>query len=292
MASNHDELVQIEELKNCFQKQLDELDMLQSIYCNPGEFHLQDIFTQIEISDFLQNKSKIVSSKLTYTISFTLSEDSRTKVEVNIELPHLYPSIESASIRVRSSAFSTAQEKLILRKIEDFIETQCDKTEPYVFQVVSMIQENLDEFSKNLQGTSNETQESEFVYERLWIYSHHIKSKTKRQNIIKSARDLSLTGFMRPGKPGIICVEGLQENVQEFWKIIRQWTWQKIQIRKSEVKKSHAELFKFGKFDQFREQIFTTNEENDEEIPMNMSLFMKFLQEHDCTYIKDYIFGF
>lgn len=47
----------------------------------------------------------------------------------------------------------------------------------------------------------------------------------------------------------------------------------------------------FAFFDTFREYLFTTNED-EEEIPMDMSQFMKFLDTHNCAYIKEYLFGF
>lgn len=58
---------------------------------------------------------------------------------------------------------------------------------------------------------------SEDVFTRLWIYSHHIYNKQKRKNIVDWANELSLSGFSMPGKPGIICVEGLQSICEEFW---------------------------------------------------------------------------
>lgn len=64
-------------------------------------------------------------------------------------------------------------------------------------------------------GTT-ETQIGE-TFTRLWIYSHHIYNKSKRKNILDWAKELQLTGFSMPGKPGVVCVEGLQAACEEFW---------------------------------------------------------------------------
>lgn len=61
-----------------------------------------------------------------------------------------------------------------------------------------------------------ETQSGE-TFTRLWIYSHHIYNKSKRKNILEWAKELQLTGFSMPGKPGVVCVEGLQAACEEFW---------------------------------------------------------------------------
>lgn len=64
---------------------------------------------------------------------------------------------------------------------------------------------------------SDATQAEVTTFTRLWIYSHHIYNKQKRKNIIDWAKELSLTGFCMPGKPGVVCVEGLQSSCEEFW---------------------------------------------------------------------------
>lgn len=299
------ETSQIALLKECLQKQLDELTMLQSIYCNPGELQLQDHSTIVDMTEFLNGKSPQINSKLAFTVSI-VTEGRRNKVQINIDLPHLYPGVESAVVVVRSGDFGQGQQKAIKVLVEQYIATECDNSDTYIFQVVSWIQDQLDTFyaltgAKDPDETKSQdsgidlkqsSDPATIEYERLWIYSHHIKSKTKRQNIIKEARNLRLTGFLRPGKPGIICVEGLKGDTQEFWRIIKQWQWHKIQVRHSEVKVKQAG-FKFNRFEDFREQLFTTKVDgDDEEVPMDMSLFMKYLEQHSSEYIKEYLFGF
>ena len=44
----------------------------------------------------------------------------------------------------------------------------------------------------------------------LWF--HHIKSQTKRRDIVDWARELGLRGFCKPGYPGIIVCEGEQPH--------------------------------------------------------------------------------
>ena len=51
---------------------------------------------------------------------------------------------------------------------------------------------------------------------RMWLYMHHIYSKTKRRNILSLTSELELTGFCLPGKPGVVCVEGSVRATREF----------------------------------------------------------------------------
>lgn len=54
------------------------------------------------------------------------------------------------------------------------------------------------------------------LIDQMWIYSHHIYSTRKRKMIQDLAHQLKLTGFCRPGKPGM---------THEFW-----ITWNDLNI--------------------------------------------------------------
>lgn len=49
---------------------------------------------------------------------------------------------------------------------------------------------------------------------RRWIWVHHITSPARKKSIVKEATDLRLGGFLKPGYPGVVVVEG--EACDEF----------------------------------------------------------------------------
>lgn len=277
-------------MKMCLRKQLDELEMLTSIYCNPGELKIDDHSIAADINEFLEDRLKELSSQLDYTI---MLEHHDSKIYVTFQLPHLYPSSKLANISVRSSMFSKVEESSIKNKLEQFLDT-LDTSEVYSFEVLTWIQDNIESMIGTEDKQVKAVDKKWIEFERMWIYSHHLKSKTKRQEIVKSARQLNLTGFSRPGKPGIICVEGWKRNTEEFWKYIRSMNWQKITIRRSEVKTIDSEeMDSVRKFVNFSEQLFAhTGDDEQLEVQMDMSMFMKFLEKHDCTYMRKDLFGF
>lgn len=66
---------------------------------------------------------------------------------------------------------------------------------------------------------------------RSLIWFHHIKSLTKRKNIISWARELHIGGYCKPGFPGIIVCEGAEDDVTEYVSRIRQMRWQAMSVR-------------------------------------------------------------
>ena len=97
-----------------------------------------------------------------------------------------------------------------------------------VLSAVDWVKDNLQLFiSKSLPAAPALKKEpsprAEEVFTRLWIYSHHIYNKTKRKNILEWSKELGLSGFSMPGKPGVVCVEGLQSTCEEFWSRYLHW---------------------------------------------------------------------
>ena len=129
---------------------------------------------------------------------------------------------------------------------------------------------------------------------RLWIYSHHIYSKIKRKDILDLSNEFQLTGFCMPGKPGIICLEGTENNCNDAWSIIKSWNWKKINIRHQEVEKAEENeqsINVFRRFNDFQEIGFVKNSDT-RDYHMDMSEFSKYLDQNNCLYMFKLLFGF
>lgn len=72
------------------------------------------------------------------------------------------------------------------------------------------------------------------LFGRRLIYSHHIISKVKRADIKQLASEHQLTGYMKVGWPGLIIIEGREQDCVEFYDAIRRWNWQYLVIRGEE----------------------------------------------------------
>ncbi|EDX06369.1 RWD domain-containing protein 2B [Drosophila simulans] len=282
---------ELQTYRRCVGLQLEELELLSSIYCAPGELHMLDAGVVADFNEFLKDdKTKPATSLLShleYVVKLTLP--GKQCVEVRVELPHLYPLLEQARVSVHTTLLGKSKEQRLKNDLEQYHgERREEDAEPYIFQLLSWLQDRIEDLLKRpasefevQQVASSEPQQTTATQlERIWIYSHHIKSTAKRQELIRQARQLELTGFSRPGKPGIICVEGDSANVQEFWRTIKALRWQKISVVRTEPRQR-----KRG-FEDFSEQLF-----NAEEGVMNMGQFIRFLEAHGFGYMKSELFG-
>lgn len=89
----------------------------------------------------------------------------------------------------------------------------------YIGSVVEWVKDNFPAYLTFLEGDIlapiSKTEDKKTF--RMWIHSHHIYSKSKMKNIEDWAKELNLTGFFLPGKPGLMCVEGLETNCNIWW---------------------------------------------------------------------------
>ena len=125
-------------------------------------------------------------------------------------------------------------------------------------------------------------------FSRLWLYMHHIYSKTKRRNILSLAPELGLTGFCLPGKPGVVCVEGEEGNTQEFYSALRRWQWKSITCRCRESGEAGRGVDDQRRIQGFRELSFDTHCSGTH---MNMGQFLEYLTSHKLEHVFKELFG-
>jgi hypothetical protein len=64
--------------------------------------------------------------------------------------------------------------------------------------------------------------------DRVWYWLPSLSTREKRNDIVRAAPGWSLTGFVLAGKPGIICVEGTERNVDGYMNWIKAVSWSDI----------------------------------------------------------------
>lgn len=144
--------------------------------------------------------------------SFT-SKDMRCFLSLSNSMVYLCP---------RCASLSRAQQTQLHTDLNAYLVENC-QGEVCVLSAMDWVKDNLQLFiNKSLSAAPASKKESaspqpQEVFSRLWIYSHHIYNKMKRKNILEWSRELGLSGFSMPGKPGIVCVEGPQSACEDFW---------------------------------------------------------------------------
>jgi len=285
------------DIKECLQLQLSEVEMLSSMFPGGCEFYLGDDNFTSEAQAFIDGDGEPVTSSLDFTINIIINNH---KIELRFDIPSDYP-VCKPDCYARSNELSNKQHCKLNQDLRDYIYS-VDDLELCAGSTVLWLQDNahlyfsLETGSKDDSPVTQTTTKNDDTFSRYWIYSHHIRSKVKRKNIIDLARDNHLTGFSLPGRPGIICVEGRGDNAEDFWIRVKGWNWQRLVIKRleKEVMSGKADERSLRYFTKFEEISFLspnqqTRYHKSGSANMDMGLFFKYLEDHNCGYVfKDY----
>ncbi|XP_052078149.1 RWD domain-containing protein 2B-like [Mytilus californianus] len=273
--------------------QVSEIEMLQSMFPNSDELRLDDPAVIAEIRQYLDGKLayEYLQNRIGFTLKITPGNQKVT-IEVVCLYPHEYPSV-APCVFTRCEQMDRTSHSQLNEDLQQYI-LGVDRGEICMFSVIEWIQENFVKYLKKQQPTKIKKKDIEFdkTFSRLWIYSHHLFSKFKRRDIVDWALEMKLTGFSLPGKPGIICVEGYSQNIDDYWSRLRALAWKKIVIREREDNAiGKKNINEFHKFDKFEEKVFEVRAARGREYRMDMGLFCDFLNEHNCGHIFSCYFG-
>ncbi|KAH6638894.1 hypothetical protein C7974DRAFT_305840 [Boeremia exigua] len=76
---------------------------------------------------------------------------------------------------------------------------------------------------------------------RVWFYFPSISTRSKRDDFIKFAPAYNLTGFLFAGKPGLLCVEGGSQSIDEYMRFIKTESWGDIPAHHKKVSERYRE---------------------------------------------------
>lgn len=214
-------------------------------------------------------------------------------MEVYVCFPHKYP-FAKPEVCVRCASLGRVQQGQVNSAMAEFMQT-LPSGELCILSVINWLMENAaDYFSPNKQ-VEEDSKKEDAVSDtlcRMWIYSHHIYNKFKRREIVDYGKDLNLTGFSLPGKPGFICIEGSKRDSNDFLQHLKKMSWKKISLVKEEIEDlGEMSLDEFRKFQDFSEISFQVRRGPAREYHMDMGQFLKYLTEHSCAYAFQDLFG-
>ncbi|KAM4794818.1 RWD domain-containing protein 2B [Rhinophrynus dorsalis] len=278
--------------------QLSELELLASMFPAEDEFVVTDQLALAELRDYAEKRTTSApSSKIQFTVNVRL-DDTVQVLALHCSYPLHYPAVPPEVV-VRSPSLMRSQQTQLNSDLSKYLSTNCSG-DVCILSATEWVKDNASAYL-NKDTSSSELQPELMTHEkpvftRLWIYSHHIYNKVKRKHILEWSKEMELSGFCMPGKPGIVCVEGPQESCEEFWSRIRKLTWKRILIRHREdvplscpVSEVSKEIQKLRKFQTLEEKAFDVHGARGNH--MDLGQLYQFLSENGCSNVFPMYFG-
>lgn len=290
------------------ESQLAEIELLSSMFPSQDELDFSDPLAVALLRNFVEgiaSKEGPPTSRPQFQIKQRMQpsgpEPGTVDVIVSCAYPSEYPSV-LPEITVRCCRLSRSQQSQLHSDLGAFLRDNC-LGEVCVLSAVDWLKDHLHLYTSALAQTvptqrqDSPTPPSE-VFTRLWIYSHHIYNKTKRKSILEWAKELGLSGFSMPGKPGVVCVEGPQAACEDFWARVKVLTWKKIMIRhredvpltgRDEDTREPQTLEALRKFSGFEEAMFDPHGNRGNH--MDLGQLYHFLHERGLSDVFQMYFG-
>ncbi len=227
--------------EECQERRLAELEFVAAAY-DPEQEAWHDInangypvvHRQIPFQGKDDENSIMVRLSLTMPPTYplgveTLEVTARLGEEISVSDPRLRKCVLNALPHLVAIAQQAANESVGVEAIF----TVLSRVEEWVFQGSweEFYKGELEEYTDPFIQKQIHAHPVTVTLGRRLIYSHHIISKVKRADIKALAVDYQLGGYMKVGWPGILIIEGREDDCIAFCDTIRRWNWQYLVVR-------------------------------------------------------------
>ncbi|KAL4647739.1 RWD domain-containing protein 2B [Arapaima gigas] len=272
--------------------QLSEIELLTSMFPGKDELVMVDQLALAELREYVEGTIK---SPPTSRPEFIIHQKVE-EVPIAISCTYVpgYPKV-LPEIVIRCSEVTRAQVPQLHKDLSTHLGETC-QGEMCVLTAIEWVRDNVQRYVSQNPPSAMVPKEqapgpTREIFTRLWIYSHHIHNRNKRKNIQEWAKELGLSGFSMPGKPGVVCVEGPQPACEEFWGRVKCLTWKRIMIRHREdvLLDSKETLSSMCRFTGFEEVFFDPHGTRGNH--MDLGQLFQFLTDRGCGDVFQLYFG-
>jgi len=262
--------------KFCVASQINEVEVLRSMFCGDKEFTIIDEEKYITLKFDVDHKRALHHDTPLLSINVRVPwADSTKNVFINIKMPAFYPSAEALRAQVfgTSSLLNKTQEDALDDAISKFAESHIGRETALelVQFVASWLEENVTRAPVPVTQTGAKkaggkravvrttakpaahvvAQTSNKEFRRILVWFCTI-APDRAKTIFEWAKQLRLTGFCRLGSPAFLYLEGPKEDVDEYFSGLRSFRWKKMDLIWEEKAKA-PKLADFQRFPGFQE---------------------------------------
>ncbi|KAM3503042.1 hypothetical protein MY10362_004439 [Beauveria mimosiformis] len=232
--------------------QLGQIDLLMAMYPAPGSVvlgdsdkatleRLRDAVAEDSLSDTLPGFQD-VGLLLELELSSQDTADLSGAIQLRITIPLCFQqgvTDEAPPARIRlqqPSWMSKAEANNLMAELpqEDDLFATIDNITAAATSHFSQA------LAQDAAGASPPSPETESLT-RVWFYFPSISTRSKRDDLVRHAPSYGLTGFLLAGKPGILCVEGGSQAVDDYMKYIKTESWGDIPAHHKKVSERYRQ---------------------------------------------------
>lgn len=239
--------------KELLEVQVGQIDLLMGMYPYEDAVVLSDAATtRLEaLRQYLDGDSTTAPASKSDNISLILRLDTTDDPDYshigNIELEIIFPLSCSAETVDAPPAMVKLRQGAWMSKADTASINESSFPDEDLFTTIENIKEAASSHLKALQAqtaaaTAATTNAEPSEIARVWFYFPSISTRSKRDDLVNEAPGYGLTGFLLAGKPGILCLEGGSQAVDDYMKYIKTESWGDIPAHHKKVSEKFRQL--------------------------------------------------
>ena len=226
---------------------VDEVDVLQAIYGDAlddddgdaassfrviSASQLESARLLLEGDDDAASGANIPQQRLEVELSIPIgvalgggSDDDGGSATIRCRMPPGYPETAATVALISLDGLRRAYRDDIAKKLNERAAESASTGQEAVLDIIDYLKELVAHCADcDTANAANDTgvadplvaDEDSSEWGRRWIWVHHVTNKTRCKSIVEEARHLNLRGFLKPGYPGIVCIEGNGHKCDEY----------------------------------------------------------------------------
>ena len=155
------------------------------------------------------------------------SDDDGGGATIRCRLPPRYPENAATVALISLDGLRRSYRDNIAKKLNERADESASTGQEAILNVIDYLKELVTQYvecdAADAVGAADQsvTDEGSSEWGRRWIWVHHITDVNRCKSIVKEARQLSLRGYLKPGYPGIVCIEGNGSQCDAFVTFIK-----------------------------------------------------------------------
>lgn len=239
--------------KDLMEIQLGEVDLLQAMYASDNEIHidesshnlLQSLRNWCEGDDTSPPDFVEAAISLYIDLTFPVPSGGSRCLELGVSVPVAVQDDDTMTMLEDAGHLKSrvwARQSAWMSKAEA-AELNCGIPNDDTLGAIEYVKEAASRLSERSQNNISETSppDGDIILSRVWFYFPSISTRSKRDDIVNHAPTYGLTGFLLAGKPGILCLEGDSQAIDNYMKFIKTESWNDIPSQHKKVSERYRE---------------------------------------------------
>ncbi|KAE8350733.1 ubiquitin-conjugating enzyme/RWD-like protein [Aspergillus coremiiformis] len=224
------------------ESQLAMIDLLTAMFPSPGELEIPTSTTQCieKLQNWCQDPTSPPSgipSSILLAIRLPVAADQK-RIQVNISIPlqSTDPNIDQLP---PPPSYSLRQPDWMSKA--ELAELTAAMPADDIFAAFEYVQAAAESFLEARQTMVSPTVVGCESIVRVWFYFPSLSTREKRDDLVNHAPGFSLTGFVLAGKPGLLCLEGTEGDIDAYMRFIKTHSWGDIPSYQKKVSERFRE---------------------------------------------------